>query len=137
MPTDAPLEIEASIPARDAGFVQTGNPAVIKFDAFPYTTYGYATGTLETVSADSFTASQSGRIARAGRTSRSRSRMAAPRTSGPNCRSDEMKLHNLPAGFRMTPGMPVTADIKVGRRTVLSYLLSRVVPTLTEGMREP
>jgi len=28
---------------------------------------------------------------------------------------DEMKLHNLPAGFRMTPGMPVTADIKVGK----------------------
>ncbi len=48
-----------------------------------------------------------------------------------------MKLRNLPAGFRLTPGMPVTADIKVGRRTVLSYLMSRVVPTLTEGMREP
>ncbi len=48
-----------------------------------------------------------------------------------------MKLHNLPAGFRMTPGMPVTADINVGRRTVLSYLLAKVVPALTEGMREP
>jgi hemolysin D len=48
-----------------------------------------------------------------------------------------VKLHNLPRGFRMTVGMPVTADIKVGKRTVLSYLLSRVIPTLTEGMREP
>ncbi len=50
---------------------------------------------------------------------------------------DEMKLHHLPAGFHMTPGMPVTVDIKVGQRTVMAYLLSRVVPTLSEGMREP
>jgi hemolysin D len=28
----------------------------------------------------------------------------------------------------MTPGMPVTADIKVGQRTVLSYLLAKAVP---------
>jgi HlyD family secretion protein len=50
---------------------------------------------------------------------------------------EDLKLHDLPEGFRMTAGMPVTTDIKVGKRTVLSYLLSRVVPTLTEGMREP
>jgi HlyD family secretion protein len=37
----------------------------------------------------------------------------------------------------MTPGMPVTADIKVGRRTIMSYLMARVIPTLTEGLREP
>jgi HlyD family secretion protein len=50
---------------------------------------------------------------------------------------DAMKLHNLPEGFHMMPGMPVTTDIKVGKRTILAYLLSSVVPTLTEGMREP
>jgi hemolysin D len=137
VPTDAPLEIEASIPARDAGFVQVGSKAVIKFDTFPYTTYGYATGTLQTVSADSFSGSQSGRD-RPGRPS-----MTQPEANGgatffrAGLSMDEMKLHNLPVSFRMTPGMPVTADIKVGRRTVLAYMLSRVVPTLTEGLREP
>jgi HlyD family secretion protein len=33
--------------------------------------------------------------------------------------------------------MPVTADVKVGQRTVLSYLLGRVLPVTQEGMREP
>jgi hemolysin D len=33
--------------------------------------------------------------------------------------------------------MPVTADIKVGKRTVMEYLLSRVMATTSEGMREP
>jgi hemolysin D len=50
---------------------------------------------------------------------------------------DALKLHNLPEGFRLSPGMPVTADIKIGQRTVLAYLFSRVVPVTTEGLREP
>ena len=137
VPTDAPLEIEASIPARDDGFVQVGNHAVIKFDTFPYTTYGYATGTLQTVGADSFTSSQDGRD------HPRQPALSQPEADGgaayfrASLSMDQIKLHTLPAGFHMTPGMPVTADIKVGRRTVLAYLLSRVVPTLTEGMREP
>jgi HlyD family secretion protein len=35
------------------------------------------------------------------------------------------------------PGMPTTADIKVGKRTVLQYLLGRALPVASEGMREP
>ncbi len=35
---------------------------------------------------------------------------------------DELVLHNAPPGFKLMPGMPVTADVKVGTRTVLSYL---------------
>jgi HlyD family secretion protein len=50
---------------------------------------------------------------------------------------DTIKLHNLPPGFRMAPGMPVTADIKIGERTVMRYLLQRMIPATTEGMREP
>jgi HlyD family secretion protein len=134
VPADAALEVEASIPARDAGFVSSGNRAVIKFDTFPYTNYGFATGTLTTVSADSFARSRD----KPGRPAASPQDVAeGPAFFRGNLSLDEMKLHNLPAGFRMTPGMPVTADIKVGKRTVLSYLLAKVVPALTEGMREP
>ena len=46
-------------------------------------------------------------------------------------------LHDVPAGFRVSPGMPVAADIKVGKRTVLKYLLGQVLPVAQEGMREP
>lgn len=137
VPADAPLEIQTSIAARDAGFVQTGDHAIIKFDTFPYTTYGYATGTLTNVSADSFAVSQTGQQ-RPGRPAPTQPEADGGATFFRGSVSlDEVKLRNLPAGFRMTAGMPVTADIKVGKRTILSYLLSRVVPTLTEGMREP
>jgi HlyD family secretion protein len=46
-------------------------------------------------------------------------------------------LRNLPADFRLLPGMPVQADIIVGQRTPLRYFFERVVPSLSEGMREP
>ena len=36
---------------------------------------------------------------------------------------DQVALHDVPAGFTVSPGMPVTADVKVGQRTVLKYLL--------------
>ena len=44
---------------------------------------------------------------------------------------------SVPTGFRLRPGMPATADIKVGQRTVLKYLLGGVLPVAQEGMREP
>lgn len=137
VPIDAPFDIEASIAGRDAGFVQSGDPAVIKFDTFPYASYGYGRGVVTTVSADSFTNPQYARE----HPSRSNGSRVEAAKDGAFYRAsvslDEMKLHHLPAGFRMAPGMPVTVDIKVGQRTVLAYLLSRVVPTLSEGMREP
>ena len=46
-------------------------------------------------------------------------------------------LHDVPVGFRIIPGMPVTADIKVGKRTVLQYLLGLMLPVAQEAMREP
>jgi HlyD family secretion protein len=50
---------------------------------------------------------------------------------------DAVGLHDVPANFRLTPGMPVTVDIKIGRHTILAYLLGRVLSVASEGMREP
>ena len=50
---------------------------------------------------------------------------------------DRVDLRNTPADFHVMPGMPVTADIKVGKRTVLQYLMGRVLGAASEGMREP
>ena len=52
-------------------------------------------------------------------------------------RIDSYTLHDVPRSFKPAPGTIVTADINVGKRTILQYLLSSVVPTLTEGMRDP
>ncbi len=133
VPIDAPLEVEANIPGMDAGFVRAGNPVTVKFDAFSFTQYGAAVGKVRIVSPDSF-AKDPDEKQRGVQQNASASSAAFYRT---RITLDEIKLHDTPEGFRLTPGMPVNADIKVGTRTVVGYLLSRVLPVAMSGMREP
>jgi len=134
VPADAPLEIEANISGRDDGFVHVGDPVAIKFDTFPFMQYGMAHGTVRSISADSFTAQDDQR-------NPSGAVPVPTNTTEPYYRArvaiDRVDLHGTPAGFRIMPGMPVTADVKVGKRTPLSYLLGRILPVASEGMREP
>jgi HlyD family secretion protein len=134
VPTDALLEIEANIIGRENGFVRAGDPVAIKFDTFPYSQYGMAHGTVRIVSPDSFTAQDEAR--------HPTSALPMPSNSTePFYRAritiEGVALRNVPTGFSLMPGMPVTADIKVGRRTILSYLLGLMLPIAQEAMREP
>ena len=139
VPADAPLEVEAYIMGRDSGFVHVGDTVVVKFDTFPFTQYGSASGTVRLISADSFT--QPNMMRQIGDASRtppgSDSGIDTALYYRATVSLDNVRLRNLPASFKLSPGMPVTSDIKVGKRTPMSYLLSRVIPTMTEGMREP
>jgi HlyD family secretion protein len=141
VPVDAPLEVEAFVSGRDAGFVHVGDNVVIKFDTLQYFQYGYGIGTVRTVSADSFSDPQEGR----GDTATLEQSANVMPQHGPvgmvyyraHISIDELKLRDLPPGFRLTPGMPLVTDIGVGKRTVMAYLLARIIPSLSEGMREP
>ncbi len=137
VPVDAPLEVETIVDGRDSGYVQVGDPVTIKFDTFPYTTHGTADGRVMVVSPDSFR-----------NPNQDRAGLSRPRGGGNSedfgqlyyrtrISLDAIRLHDLPPGFRLAPGMPVTADIKIGRRTLLRYIMQRAIPEVTEGMREP
>ena len=133
VPLDAPLQINAVVDGENIGFVQVGDPVTIKFDTFMYQVYGTAAGTVRAVSPDSFTdpnasAPTSGTLA-----NKAMGVLFFPATMS----IDAVQLHDLPAGARIVPGMPVEADIRVDKITVLRYLLSLVIPATTEGMREP
>ncbi len=133
VPSDAPLEIEANVAGRDDGYVHVGDPVAIKFDTFPFTQYGMAHGTVRIVSADSFTGQEEQR--------NPSSAVPLPNTSEPYYRArisiDKVDLHGVPKGFHLMPGMPVTSDVKVGKRSILTYLLGRVLPVGMDAMREP
>jgi HlyD family secretion protein len=142
VPLDAPLEVEAYLLGRDSGYVTVGDPVVIKLDTFPFTQYGTVDGTVRRVSADSFM--QSGALPPIGQTQRSTANGAGQGQTMDTAlfyRStislDKVNLHDTPDGFHMVPGMPVTAEVKVGKRTVLGYIFSQVLPVVHEGMREP
>jgi len=140
VPSNAPLEVEANIPGSEDGYVHVGDSVAIKFDTFPYTQYGIGRGMVRIISPDSFNAQDDQRnptgavlIPTAGQTGGSNSNVwYRSRIS-----LEQVGLHDTPDGFHLMPGMPITADILVGKRTVLAYFLGRAMPLVHEGMREP
>jgi hemolysin D len=139
VPSNAPLEIEANIPGSEDGYVHVGDPVAVKFDTFPYTQYGMAHGVVRIISPDSFNAQDEQRnpsgsvpVPSAGAAGASSAVWYRARIT-----LDEINLHNTPVGFHLIPGMPVNADVLVGKRTVMAYFLGRAMPLVREGMREP
>jgi hemolysin D len=134
VPGDAPLEIEVNIFGHDSGFVRVGNEAAIKFDTFQFSQYGMAEGKVKVISPSSFNSQDDAR-------NPTSAIPVAATISDPFYRAriniGRVALHDVPDSFQVAPGMPVTADIKVGKRTVLNYLLGMVVPIAHEAMREP
>ena len=49
----------------------------------------------------------------------------------------DKRLHALPERIQMIPGMAVTAEMKVGHRSVISYFLYPLLRGLDESIREP
>ena len=43
----------------------------------------------------------------------------------------------VPENFRLMPGMTLSADMKVGRRSVAMYLMDGLIRGAGEAMREP
>lgn len=132
VPIDAPLSAEVDIPGLDSGYVRPGDEVRIKFDTLPFLRHGSARGVVRSISADSFspeTPPQNG-----GSTLPNRPRTLYYRG---DVALDDIRLHNTPPGFRLTPGMPLTADVKVGTRTVLGYFIGKILPVAHDGMREP
>ncbi|EHH68232.1 HlyD family type I secretion periplasmic adaptor subunit [Gluconobacter morbifer] len=136
VPTGYGLEVEAVLRGQDAGFVQIGDHAILKFMTFPYDQYGGADASVRVISADAFSASQNsdGAGGSNGGTSSDSLNGTYYRV---RLRIDRYTLHGQPSFFHPMPGMPVTADIDVGKRTVLQYFFNKITPALTNGMREP
>ncbi len=134
-PLNAPLEASVDIDAQDIGFVRVGDPVQVKLDAYRFMEHGTAKGVVKTISEGSFTTDEDSSIPH-----QMPSEGAAP-TVPPFFKArielKDVHLRNVPANFRLVPGDTLTADIVVGHRTILSYLVEGALRTGSEAMREP
>jgi HlyD family type I secretion membrane fusion protein len=132
VPVDAPLEVAAQIDTKDIGFVKIGDPVTIKFDAYKFLEHGTGKGVVKTISQDAFTeASTQNSVTGPGGGA-----LRSPYFDA-RVRITDIKLHDVAQNFRMTPGMTVQADIVVGKRTILWYLVGGALRSGAEAMREP
>ncbi len=123
-PMRSPLEAEVHILSRDVGFIRVGDPVRVKLDAFNYIAHGMAEGTVRSISEGSFAVKDD---------------TGAPTEPYYKVRValTKVNLHNVPKGFRLIPGMTLTADVHVGTRSVLMYIINGAVQGSNEAMREP
>jgi HlyD family secretion protein len=131
VPIDAPFAIEADISGVDSGYVHPGDKVNVKFDTLPFLQYGQAEGTVLTISPDSFNPQDNS--AGAPTVPDSQHTLYYRATIS----LDELNLHNTPPGFRLVPGMPLEADVRVGTRTVLGYFTRQILPVAYESLHEP
>lgn len=129
VPKDEPLRAEVWVGNEDIGFVREGLPVKLKFAAFPFQKYGMAEGRVEHVSADAAADDRGNPRADPMRPSQALVYKALVALE-----QGELELDG--ERFLLTAGMQTHAEIRLGGRTVLEYLLSPVRKAWHEAGRE-
>ena len=118
IPDNAPLEIQAQVLNKDAGFVEKDQSAEIKIDSFPFTKYGTIDGHVRQLSRDAILDEQLGPIFDA--------RIAM----------DKTEIMANGKMVQLTPGMTASIEVKTGKRKIIEFLLSPVMKHANESLRE-
>ncbi len=132
VPVGCAVEADVNVPAKDVGRIRAGDSARIKLSAFPFQRHGTLPGKVRVISDDAFsrpdleTKKKPNPVKQQGNAYyRTRIKLLS------------VSLRNVPKGFRLIPGMEVRAEIKIGKRSVISYFLYPIIRALDESMREP
>jgi hemolysin D len=142
VPDSAKLEVEAILPNREVGFVQVGQPAEIKVEAYSYTRYGLLHGKVRLVGRDTLRSPRPSEAADkdpfAGQETPTRQKDSPERESSYMVRIalNETTIDTEQGQMPLGPGMAVTAEIKTGQRRVISYLLSPFIRYRHDSLHE-
>jgi len=126
VPSGEPLEAEVWVENLDAGQVQPGTKARLKIVAYPFQHHGTFEGVVRHVSADA--------------TERPQMSTARSGSAGLYYRAliklERQAVDATSASAWLAPGMQLAAEMHLGTRSVLEYLLSPLRKTLSEAGRE-
>jgi hemolysin D len=118
VPAGGPIEVEAMLDNKDVGFVQEGQEAQVKIDAFSYTKYGTVPAHVVHVSRDAVKDDKRGWL------------------YDVTIRLDRSTLRVEGREVRLEPGMTAAIDIRTGTRRVIEYVLSPLMEHAKESLRE-
>ena len=128
VPGGGGIEVRVWVRNRDVGFVEAGQTAIVKIDAFPFTRYGTAEGVVEGVSLDAVGEGGPGGAAAAPDefTAGYLARIALARPA--------LEIDGAVVALR--PGMQAAVDIRTGRRRMLEYVIAPLVAYGSNAFRE-
>lgn len=116
VPDDAVMEIEAYADNKDIGFIQTGQTAEVKVETFNFQKYGMVNATVDEISPD------------AGSNPQDKETYQKYRLT--------LGLENDTSGIELTPGMNVSAEIKIKKKRIIDFFLDPFRKYKDEALRE-
>ena len=133
------LQVEALVANSDIGFIETGQKAMIKIDAFPFGRYGAISGEVVRVSRDSVSSRDAFLLAN-GSSASIATLSPVPQVQDlvypvtVTLSSSTIDVDGRPVA--LMSGMSAQVEIRTGRRRIVSYLLTPLVETLSEAGHE-
>ena len=123
LPTGGDLIVEAKIVPADIAFIDVGQSASVKLDAYDYSIFGAMHGEVTYISPDTLT---------------EETRQGTQSYYRVQIRIKEAEFKGKVSGtpIQVRPGMTASVDIKAMERTVLSYLIKPITKTLSQSMGE-
>lgn len=132
VPHNDPVKAEVWVTNEDAGFVEANQPVKVKVAAYPFNKYGMLKGKVEYVSAD---AAELPDVRERDRKD-GQEHVMPPSGFRALVSLDTPFLERDGRKFALNAGMQVSAEVNLGSRTVMEYLLSPVQKTVLEAGRE-
>ncbi len=105
VPKDAQMIVEADIRNQDIGYVQPGQPVVMKLDTYNFQDYGKLEGTIVSISPDAVQDEQKGWVYKV------------------KIAIDTASYEELNPEIKVGVGMECTAEIKIGERKIIDFFL--------------
>ena len=116
VPTKAPVVAKVAVLNKDIGFVKTGMPVQIKVETFDFQKYGMYDGNVQLISKDSYEDEKQGMVFDV---------YIKPTTSFLLIEGKRQPLQT---------GMTLTAEIKVGKRRIIEFIIYPLIKYMHEGM---
>jgi len=132
VPHNDPVKAEVWVTNEDAGWVEVNQKVKIKLAAFPFNKYGMVNGHVEYVSPDAAELPDTRERDRKD----TREHVMPPSGFRTLVVLDSPYLERDGKKFQVTAGMVVSAEVNLGSRTVMEYLLSPVEKVSREAGRE-
>ncbi len=118
VPLDDTLLVEARVQPKDVAFLRPGQDVMVKVSAYDFSIYGGLDGKLESVSADTIEDKR------------------GDLHYVVKVRTQKTAIEHHGETLPIIPGMMVTADILIGKKTVLDYLLKPILKAKQNALRE-
>lgn len=118
VPAHEQLEIDAMMENKDIGFVNKGQRAEVKIEAFPFTRYGTLEGKVINVSLDAVADEKRGLLYQT------------------KVMIDQAWIGAEGKRMPLVPGMAVMVEIKTGKRRIIDYFMSSVLQHGSDSVNE-